>query len=514
MLWRKKKYNKDDVVIKQGDDGDVLYVVDSGSQKCFRRMKADDAEDTFLKNYSPGEAFGELALLYNAPRAATIIADEESILFSLDRDTFNHIVKDATVKRRERFEEFVSKIELLSELSAYERAKLTDCLNTEHYKDGDKIITEGEKGEKFYFIEDGTCKAMKLEDGAEKLVFEYKENDYFGELALLHDDPRAASIYATSDVTVAWIDRNAFKRLLGPLETMLERNKGKYQKYLEITQDPQCMKVCEKTGWTMHVVKGIKEIFDKMDTDNNGTVDWKEVKSQKDDLAKKIFSNSGVNWLWNYTTLDEDKDGRLTFEEFVELFDADEQTRELSNKLGFTPFQVISIRGVFNKMDLDDNGTVEWKEVKQKKNYIAKFIQQSTGIKWGWNFIQLDEDKDRRQTFEEFIMLYQKDDGGEQKQEQPKQDIITKISEKTGWSVEKVEQIKTMFDDMDLDKSGKVTFAEIKDKSNMLGQMIQKGTGISWGWNFAQLDDDKDGSLTFEEFVDLYKEDENAGKEE
>ena len=132
---------------------------------------------------------------------------------SKDRDTFNHIVKEATIKRRERFEEFVSKIELLSELDTYERGKIADCLNTEHFKNGDKIITEGENGEKFYFIEEGTCKAMKLEGDAEKLVYEYKENDYFGELALLHNDPRAASIYATSEITVAWIDRNAFKRL-------------------------------------------------------------------------------------------------------------------------------------------------------------------------------------------------------------------------------------------------------------------------------------------------------------
>jgi len=46
-----------------------------------------------LKTYKPGEAFGELALLYNAPRAATIKAKTESILFSLDRECFNHIVK-------------------------------------------------------------------------------------------------------------------------------------------------------------------------------------------------------------------------------------------------------------------------------------------------------------------------------------------------------------------------------------------------------------------------------------
>jgi len=65
-------------------------------------------------------------------------------------------------------------------------------------------------------------------------VYKYKENEYFGELALLRDEPRAASIKTTSsNVTVATIDRLAFKRLLGPLEKILERNADRYAKYMQ-----------------------------------------------------------------------------------------------------------------------------------------------------------------------------------------------------------------------------------------------------------------------------------------
>jgi cAMP-dependent protein kinase regulator len=58
-------------VIKQGEDGDNLYVVDKGDLDCYKRF-SKDAENTYLKTYKPGESFGELALLYNAPRAASI----------------------------------------------------------------------------------------------------------------------------------------------------------------------------------------------------------------------------------------------------------------------------------------------------------------------------------------------------------------------------------------------------------------------------------------------------------
>ena len=71
--FEEKKYKAGEVVIKQGDEGDVIYLVDTGELDCEKVFKAGDPP-TYLKTYKPGESFGELALLYNAPRAATIKA--------------------------------------------------------------------------------------------------------------------------------------------------------------------------------------------------------------------------------------------------------------------------------------------------------------------------------------------------------------------------------------------------------------------------------------------------------
>ena len=63
------KANPGDYVIKEGDSGDIIYIVESGELKC---SKVINGEDKFLKNFVAGDVFGELALLYNAPRAASI----------------------------------------------------------------------------------------------------------------------------------------------------------------------------------------------------------------------------------------------------------------------------------------------------------------------------------------------------------------------------------------------------------------------------------------------------------
>lgn len=174
-----------------------------------------------------------LSLLYNTPRAASIIANEECVLYALDRDCFNAIVKDSSIKRRERYENFIAKVELLQELDSYDRNNFCDVLESETFEPGTYVFKQGEPGNKFYFIEEGTADALMVKAGKEEVVFKFKANDYFGELALLNDAPRAAGIKATSKLKVCSIERDAFKRLLGPLEDLLKKNSAKYDKYLK-----------------------------------------------------------------------------------------------------------------------------------------------------------------------------------------------------------------------------------------------------------------------------------------
>lgn len=65
----------EEFIIKEKDEGEELYVVESGQLAC---SKIINGKDTFLKNYKSGDVFGELALLYNAPRAASIKAETAS----------------------------------------------------------------------------------------------------------------------------------------------------------------------------------------------------------------------------------------------------------------------------------------------------------------------------------------------------------------------------------------------------------------------------------------------------
>lgn len=81
-------------------------------------------------------------------------------------------------------------------------------------------MREGEAGDKFYLVAEGHLTAEK----GGKTVFKFKEGDYFGEIALVRNTPRQASVKCESPTKVVYIERDSFKRLFGPIEDILKRN--------------------------------------------------------------------------------------------------------------------------------------------------------------------------------------------------------------------------------------------------------------------------------------------------
>ena len=176
-------------------------------------------------------------MLYNTPRQATIVCkSEECHLWGLDRATFTHIILTAVQKKREKYEAFLERVEILKLMDKQEKIKLADAFKEEWFQPGDYIITQGQESDNssFYMVIDGTCQAtMALEPGTAPVpVKEYGPGDYFGERALLRNCPRAANIVVKTETCVVSLDRAAFKRLMGPMEEILARNEEEYKKFV------------------------------------------------------------------------------------------------------------------------------------------------------------------------------------------------------------------------------------------------------------------------------------------
>lgn len=172
-----------------------------------------------------GQAFGELALLYDTHRQATIRAEEHSVAFMLDRDTFRYIVAHSSDDRRGEIQRALANVPLLSGLTHQQIAKISDSVEIVSFETGEYVIQKGSEGNIFYMVKEGTVRVVNV--GASGGQFNdsvLTAGDYFGERALITGEPRAADVIAESKVTVMALDRVLFNSLLGPLREVLDFN--------------------------------------------------------------------------------------------------------------------------------------------------------------------------------------------------------------------------------------------------------------------------------------------------
>jgi len=177
--------------------------------------------DQKVSEYGPGACFGELALIYNAKRAATITATSTCTLWSLDLRTFRRMLATASSSQTMARIEFLRRVPLLKHLTNEQVSKLAGALASQTFVDGDAIIRQGERGNAFFLVKDGTVKCTQTKQDREVELLTLGTGDYFGEMALLLDEPRHANVMAVGPVEVLSLEKEDFAKLLGPVREVL-----------------------------------------------------------------------------------------------------------------------------------------------------------------------------------------------------------------------------------------------------------------------------------------------------
>lgn len=231
-----------EILIQEGDTGlgaSELYVVKEGEFEVLQRRKGVNLRVNMKRR---GDTFGELSLMYDCPRSATVATTQDAVVWVLERDMFRQHVQKGQEDAASQLELFLNQVPILSPLSKIEKLQLLDAFEERTYAAGATIVREGEPGDLFYIIKDGEATVLQSggngQAGADAMaspnanpvgvrrVNQLFRSDFFGEAALLNSAPRTASVVAVTRLTCLTLDRENFISLLGPLEQLMAREKS------------------------------------------------------------------------------------------------------------------------------------------------------------------------------------------------------------------------------------------------------------------------------------------------
>eukprot|EP00913_Durusdinium_trenchii_P015958 g14996.t1 len=228
--------------LSQGDlNADYFYIVQGGTFDVIIGESAEDRGPQTVGSISKGGSFGELALLYFAPRAATIQAREASLVWSRlitfvalggtdlharATSVWKDILAESSTAKAEEYVKYLDKVELLQPLQEEEKAALGRSLTEMTFTKSEVIFQQGEKGDAFYILIEGQVSVIK--DGREvtRLRATPEKASFFGERALLNNEPRNATLQVLSETAkTLTVDRQSFDMILGPLEELQTRGR-------------------------------------------------------------------------------------------------------------------------------------------------------------------------------------------------------------------------------------------------------------------------------------------------
>lgn len=198
-----------ELVLREGDPGAEFFLVAAGSLHVIGR--AFDGTNLIMARLKPGEVFGEQALLPGGSRVrnASVRAAEAGRLLVFPREALLEALgADETVSVKIRG---IGQTQAAAHSALLREALLQDIVpgagyELQRYEQGQFVFREGDPPTSVYLILDGTARVTSGEGAGARVLHELLPGQFFGELAILANAPRSATVEATSALETAALD--------------------------------------------------------------------------------------------------------------------------------------------------------------------------------------------------------------------------------------------------------------------------------------------------------------------
>ncbi len=187
-------------IIRQGEIGDKFYILLNGKADVY--LSRAGGSEILVNQLKRGQYFGEMALLGGGLRTATVKAssDEAVSVAALDDKAFNLLTKNSPHLREELIglvekRNIYNQLQMVSSLNQKALAAILKEIKPVTYEAEHEIIKQGDVGDSFYLLLDGRVDIfIKNENGKEELINHLSKGNYFGEMALMGDKRRTATV--------------------------------------------------------------------------------------------------------------------------------------------------------------------------------------------------------------------------------------------------------------------------------------------------------------------------------
>uniref|UniRef100_A0A7S2M933 cGMP-dependent protein kinase n=1 Tax=Zooxanthella nutricula TaxID=1333877 RepID=A0A7S2M933_9DINO len=207
----RKEFAADENVFDKGDNGHRFYIVISG---LFEVRNSDIVTTAGTSGTGvilrPSDTFGELALLYNAPRSATVTCVRAGAVWVLSRTTFRNCKQKQMQGRILEYSELIRTVDVFEQRGA-QMSSICNALEERAFVRGEMPVQQGMPMDCFYVVFEGMCQSIR--DG--KVEGELVKGAFLGEQSLLREEVAPVSLRVASDkCTILRLDRASFSAVL------------------------------------------------------------------------------------------------------------------------------------------------------------------------------------------------------------------------------------------------------------------------------------------------------------